>query len=97
MPHFDPLLNGFTQDEVDDQRSELETLKTKVEELKLDANKKNEMIGVSGKYEIKARDIIILPGKRLCAGNQSYIYCQVKGYVQVIKAIYTVRLKVMCR
>ncbi|XP_062594828.1 golgin subfamily A member 4-like [Saccostrea cucullata] len=33
------------QDEVDDQRSELETLKTKVEDLKEDANKKNEMIG----------------------------------------------------
>ncbi|XP_056012294.1 golgin subfamily A member 4-like isoform X5 [Ostrea edulis] len=39
------LAPSHLQDEVDDQRSELETLKTKVEELKLDANKKNEMIG----------------------------------------------------
>ncbi|XP_078326757.1 uncharacterized protein LOC111124018 isoform X6 [Crassostrea virginica] len=33
------------QDEVDDQKSELVTLKSKVEDLKEDANKKNEMIG----------------------------------------------------
>lgn len=35
------------KDEVDDQKSELSTLKSKVEDLKEDANKKNEMIGVS--------------------------------------------------
>lgn len=35
------------KDEVDDQKSELVTLKSKVEDLKEDANKKNEMIGVS--------------------------------------------------
>ena len=32
---------------MDDQKSELVTLKSKVEDLKEDANKKNEMIGVS--------------------------------------------------
>lgn len=32
---------------MDDQKSELCTLKSKVEDLKEDANKKNEMIGVS--------------------------------------------------
>lgn len=35
------------KDEVDDQKFELSTLKSKVEDLKEDANKKNEMIGVS--------------------------------------------------
>lgn len=56
------------KDEVDDQKSELCTLKSKVEDLKEDANKKNEMIGVSVTEKWFVLEVMLMKqwGKHQC-------------------------------